>query len=330
MRIAAISDLAAPTSPDYPGHGLGQATHRVATMLLERGHEVILYGSEGSAFAGRCVQTAPMMPVEYEMRLARVVLADHRSVPFDVFIDNTHTKIMTRLLPTYPIISVYHDILMTPGGKNPVLVSEGMKAFPQMHWARYARVIHHSVDAAQFPFQEVPNDPAYALFLGLCRDYKQPMLAVEACVLAGMSLVVAGTIPGGGVSFSAGTNVRYIGAVVGEARARIIGGASMLLQLGVIESFGLTTLEAMLCGTPVVGWPMGGTVDLLQYAADGYSPQGGAFVPVARNRGKAVADTMRYVLSFSRAKVAAYGRKFNNPEAQADAYEQFCQEVAGE
>ena len=65
-------------------------------------------------------------------------------------------------------------------------------------------------------------------------------------------------------------HVRLLGAVTDEALPRWYQGADLFVMPSkALEGFGLATLEALACGTPAVGTPIGGTKELLSQIDDG-------------------------------------------------------------
>ena len=322
MRICVIADVSAAVDPGFAGHGLGQAVYRMAEGLRIAGHDVTLIAGRGSVFAGTLrTPTASEQDYSKEPMLAREAVAAHTEQPFNVFVDNSHTHILSTLFPSLPVVNVYHDIFQPPS-RCPVLITRGQQAL-MPEWSDYARFIPHALDAAAYPFAERAAEPPYALFLGLVRDYKQPLLAVEACALAGMKLKIAGIIPPGGAGIlSAGTNAEYVGKVTGAAKVALIQGATVLLQLGLYEAFGLTTIEAGLCGVPVVAWPSGGACDLVEHGVSG------AFVPGANNRALAVADTIARARNVDRRTCREHALRYADVGAWIYAWENTLRDVA--
>ena len=68
-----------------------------------------------------------------------------------------------------------------------------------------------------------------------------------------------------------GDRVRYLGPVGGEARVRTLGRARALLHLiGFDEPFGLSVVEAMACGTPVIAFDRGSMPELIEDGVTGF------------------------------------------------------------
>jgi glycosyltransferase involved in cell wall biosynthesis len=68
-----------------------------------------------------------------------------------------------------------------------------------------------------------------------------------------------------------GEAVRYHGPVGGTARAKALGSARALLHLiNFAEPFGLSVIEAMACGTPVIATPRGSMPELIEHGVNGF------------------------------------------------------------
>jgi glycosyltransferase involved in cell wall biosynthesis len=273
-----------------------------------RRHSVILFAAEGSLFDHGELVEVPIGDYGNEVKLLSAMAA-HPVKP-DVIIDHTHSKVVSYFYPHFPVVSVYHDMWMRPYGKNPVLVSHGMKALPGMDWAIDAPVIHHVVDPKDYPFCATPTEPRFVLYCGIMREYKNPVLAIEAAALAGLPLVMIG-IQTGMPIFGRYGRTKFVGAHTGALKAELFGNAAVYLQLGDHEAFGLTTVEAGLCGTPAVGLMRGGTVDIIQYT-DGCVPLNGVFVQAARNLSQSVADSIHAAMELDRGQVRKAAATFTD------------------
>jgi len=72
-----------------------------------------------------------------------------------------------------------------------------------------------------------------------------------------------------------GDRVAYLGAVGPAQRAEVLGGASALLHpIGFDEPFGLSVVESMLCGTPVLAYRRGSMPEVVDDGLTGYLVSG--------------------------------------------------------
>lgn len=115
-------------------------------------------------------------------------------------------------------------------------------------------VTPNGVDSAFTPGDGPPGD--YALFVGAVQERKNPLAALAAAAAAGLPLVVAGPVKDEVLVRELerrGASLR--GYVEQDELVVLYRGAACLVMPSRYEGFGLTVLEAMACGTPVVAVP---------------------------------------------------------------------------
>jgi glycosyltransferase involved in cell wall biosynthesis len=129
------------------------------------------------------------------------------------------------------------------------------------HYGRDAVVIHPYVDAQflEAPMQRDRED--YHVVVSALVPYKRVDLAIRAVLASGRKLVVIG----GGplleeMRAHSGPNVEIAGSVSRSRIVEALARARSLILPGV-EDFGITPLEAMGAGTPVVAFREGGVLD---------------------------------------------------------------------
>jgi glycosyltransferase involved in cell wall biosynthesis len=149
----------------------------------------------------------------------------------------------------------------------------------ERYYRRDAAVLAPPVDTGFF----TPADPAdptapagppdeggpYALAVSALAPYKRVEVAIAACAQLGLRLVVVGDGPERRrLAALAGPGVLLAGRVDGEELRRLYRGAACFVQPGV-EDFGIASVEALACGTPVVALDAGGVLDVVADGAHG-------------------------------------------------------------
>jgi glycosyltransferase involved in cell wall biosynthesis len=122
-----------------------------------------------------------------------------------------------------------------------------------------------------------PVEGPYALLVARLAPEKGVDVAIDACRLAGMSLVVAGEGPDGEAlrERARGHDVRFVGHVDEQELARLRAGAAVALAPSrSAETFGLAAAEAMAAGVPVVASRVGALPELV--GEEGLVPAGDA------------------------------------------------------
>jgi glycosyltransferase involved in cell wall biosynthesis len=139
----------------------------------------------------------------------------------------------------------------------------------------YAATIHHGIPIDEFPFDPVGSEDL--LFFGRFHADKGAGEAIRAARAVGRRLVMAGIVQDAEyfarevAPFIDERNVDYRGVLGGKDRTRALGSAKAMLHLiGFEEPFGLSVVEAMACGTPVIAYRRGSMPELIDDGVTGY------------------------------------------------------------
>ena len=129
------------------------------------------------------------------------------------------------------------------------------------YYRREADVIPPPVDTKFFRPDESVARGNYHLIVSALVPYKRIDLAVEAFNRTGAPLKIVGTGPEyRALKKRARANVEFLGAAEAEDLRRLYQGAASFLLPGE-EDFGIATLEAQACGTPVIAYGRGGSLE---------------------------------------------------------------------
>jgi glycosyltransferase involved in cell wall biosynthesis len=232
-----------------PVRGYG-GTQRVivwlARGLAELGHRVTLLAAAGS-----------------EVREASVIALDPRAVqqpgfdltpvlPSSVEILHAHAPLSRP--PAIPHLFTLHGNLRAASSVPPMTIFLSAD-----HARRHGGTafVYNGVDPAELKFRSAKSD--YDLFLGRLHSVKGYRWAIAGTRRSRRRLVVAG---GWRPSFR--PSLRFAGTVNGARKADLLAGAACLwMPAQWDEPFGLTLVEAMMSGTPVLGTRRGAIPEIV-------------------------------------------------------------------
>jgi len=290
MRVGLLSSIAHRTPPrDYGPWE--QVASTLAEGLVARGHDVTLFATADSITRGRLHAVAPTGYEEDPALDAKVheslhvAAAFERAADFDVlsnqfdFLPLTYSRLVStpvvttihgfsseRIVPVYRAYDdIAHYVAISDADRHPDLT--------------YDATIHHGIDLTGFTFQGRPG--GYLLFLGRIHPDKGADRAIAVARRAGVPLVLAGVVQDeeyfrAQVAPHLDDNrVTYVGSVGPAERNALLGGALALLHLiSFAEPFGLSVVEALATGTPVIAHPLGSLPELVRDGRTGYLVHG--------------------------------------------------------
>ena len=296
MKIAQIAPLAESVPPKLYG-----GTERVVSYLTEElvrlGHDVTLFASGDSETSARLVACTPRaLRLDSTVRdpLARVTMMVEQVRRLAHEFDILHFHIEHAHLPVfYPIarktVTTMHGRLDWPElaplyreFKDMPLVSISKSQRAPMSFANWVGTVYHGLPHEVCPFNPALNHSArgrYFAFLGRVSPEKGLDRAIETARRANVRLRIAAKIDAADedyfrtriVPLLALPGIEFIGEVNEEGKPAFLGNATALLSpIDWPEPFGLSMIEAMSCGTPVIAWPHGAVPEVVEDGRTGF------------------------------------------------------------
>ncbi|MDQ1659593.1 MAG: hypothetical protein QOD41_4676 [Cryptosporangiaceae bacterium] len=187
----------------------------------------------------------------------------------------------------------------------------------------YLATVYHGVDLGQLPFD--PDGGEGLIAFGRIHPDKGTHTAIEIARLADRPLTICGIVQDERYFAEQvephidGTRVRYVGSVGPVLRGQLLGGSAALLHpIYFDEPFGLSVVESMACGTPVIAFRRGSMPEVVADGTTGY------LVDTAAEAASAVAQ----IGSLDRAQCRKRVRERFSAERMADDYLRLYQEVS--
>ena len=259
----------------------------LAEELVRMGLDVTLFASGDSETSGKLIGVCPRPYSEDPLADPKVMECLHisevfeRAADFDLIHNNFDFLPLTYSgLVRTPVLTTIHGFSspsIVPvykkynGRAHYVAISESDKS-PELD---YIATIHHGIDIKQFSFRE--SEGEYLLFFGRIHPDKGTHEAIRVAKRAGKKLLIAGIVQDQDYFDSQvqpyidGVTVEYLGPVGVIERPAVLGGALALLHLiNFDEPFGLSLLESMACGTPVIAYDRGSMPEIIRHGQTGY------------------------------------------------------------
>ncbi|WP_229075066.1 glycosyltransferase family 4 protein [Actinoplanes sp. DH11] len=288
MRVALLGPVAWRTPPRAYGPW-EQVTGLLAEGLVSAGVDVTLFATLDSITKAALDGVLPHGYADDPSTDGRVAEAMHvshalaRSGEFDIvhnhldwlplaFADHCRAPLVTTVhgFSSPAILPAYRA-----SGSAFVSISDADRS-PHLD---YVATVHHGVDVGGLPFTPAAG-PGLVSF-GRIHPDKGTHTAIEIARRAGRPLTICGIVQDESYFTERvaphidGDRVVFLGAVGPERRAEILGRAEALLHpIDFAEPFGLSVVESMVCGTPVIAYPRGSLPEIVDEGVTGYLVRG--------------------------------------------------------
>lgn len=290
MRIAQLVSNLHPVNA-RSNHAIYSHTGILADAFVEKNQDVTLFASSDSETKAKLHGVPPSevlhsnIPENIRRHYTHSLISQcyNKAAEFDII--HSHFTLLSsfysNLVKTPTVSSIHSPITedlkpIIEQFKNNRYISFSLsqrKQFPELNWVAN---IYHGIDTNLFAYNEKPED--YFLYIGRITEEKGIHYAIEAAKAAGVKLLIAGR------SYATegywhkhlephidGKNVRYVGEANLERKIELYRNAKgLLFPTQYDEVFGLVMIEAMSCGTPVIGWNKGSVPEVIQDGETGY------------------------------------------------------------
>lgn len=285
LKVAMLAPLSWRTPPRHYGPW-ELVVSLIAEGLVERGVDVTLFATADSVTRAKLAAVCPRPLSEDPSLDAKVWECLHvsrlfeRAAEFDLIHNHfdffplsfsrlVETPVITtihgfsgdRIIPMYEKFNdTSHYVSISLADRHPKL--------------QYIANVYHGIDMTAF--QTAAKKEDYLLFWGRIHPDKGAAEAIQLAKRTGRRLLMAGIIHDERYFESEvqphvdGRQVEYLGSVGPDRRADLLGRAQALVHLiNFEEPFGLSVVEAMACGTPVLATPRGSMPEIIMPGVNG-------------------------------------------------------------
>lgn len=286
IKIAILSPIAWSTPPKQYGPW-EQIVSLLTEGLVKRGFDVTLFATKDSKIKGK-LHAICKRPYEEDKNIfpkvwecLHISELFERAEEFDII--HNHFDFLplsySKLVDT-PIVTTIHGfssekILPVYQKYNGHVFYISISDADRSTNLDYLATVYHGIEIDNFSLNENPDD--YLLFLGRIHHDKGAKEAIEISKKANMKLYMAGIIQDQDYFEKEvrphidNDMITYLGHVETDKRNELFKNAFALIHpINFSEPFGLSVIESMACGTPVIAFNKGSMPELINNGENGF------------------------------------------------------------
>jgi glycosyltransferase involved in cell wall biosynthesis len=291
LKIAQIASLTERIPPRMYG-GTERVVHRLTEGLVKRGHDVTLFASGDAVTSARLDSVCPRSLRDsgivdvYEkntLNLMNIGNAYSKANDFDIIHDhNGILSLPTAQLSDVPVVFTLHGAVNETNAKimselrDPGLVSISMAQRQPALDLNYVANIYNGLDLYNYPFSHMHED--YMLFVGRISPEKGVHHAIKVAQKLNKRLILAAKVDARDQEYLEtkikpylNDKIIWIGEVNETVRNILMSKAEVFIHpVTWPEPFGLTLIESMACGCPVVAFALGSIPEVIQDGKTGF------------------------------------------------------------
>ncbi|MCF8360792.1 MAG: glycosyltransferase family 4 protein [Prolixibacteraceae bacterium] len=286
MKVAILSPVTWRTPPLKYGPW-EQIASNIAEGLVEKGFEVTLFATGDSITKGElssvcehpCAEDSSIDPkvaeclhISHLMEQADNFDIIHNNFDFlpltysmlikTPMVTTIHGFSSTKIIPVYKKYNnTTHYVSISNSDRNPQLT--------------YDATVYNGINIDEFIFSREPED--YLLFFGRIHPEKGTYEAIEIAKKSKRKLIISGLIQDQEYfnqkiqPYINNDDIVYVGNSGPKDRLTLLSRACALLHpIRFPEPFGLSVVEAMACGTPVIAFNLGSMPELILHEKTGF------------------------------------------------------------
>ena len=289
MKVAILAPIAWRTPPRKYGPW-EQVASNIAEGLIEKGIDVTLFATGDSFTKGKLeyicekayAENSDLDPKVWEsLHISHLIEQADR---FDLIHNNYDFLPLSysRLIST-PMVTTIH------GFSSPKILPVYKKYNKSTHYVSisnsdrspeldYLATVYNGIDANSFTFRQNPDE--YLLYFGRIHPEKGTYESIQIAKQSNKKLIISGLIQDQYYfndkvkPFLNDDDIIYVGNSGPDERNKLLGGAIALLHpISFEEPFGLSVVESMFCGTPVIAFNRGSMGELILHDKNGFLVQ---------------------------------------------------------
>jgi glycosyltransferase involved in cell wall biosynthesis len=350
LRIAQVSTIWETTPPKLYG-GTERVVHDLTEELVKKGHKVTLFATGDSKTSAKLKFVVPKAAyrenipwTNFLYPLNHIAEVYEHAHEFDLIHMHLNTRhdyvalVLAGMVKTPTLITTHfvfprekekakHDRFIFLKKYRHLNYISLSKAQRTLSFLNYVGTVHNGLDFSKFPFHEKTGDSL--VWLGrICSD-KGTKEAIEVAKKTGMKLILAGKLDKHEPTyleyyrthvepFIDGKQIKYIGEVNDTQKITLLKKAkALLMPINWNEPFGLTTIEAMAMGVPVIAFNMGPMKEIIMDGKTGF---------VVKNVNE-MSKAVKKVDQLNRKLIRQYALSHFSAPVMAENYEKMYEEV---
>lgn len=294
LKIAMVANVIERVPPKKYG-GTERVVYWLTEELVKRGHMVTLFASGDSITSANLISVFPKAIREAKLKniyggnnwtLLNIATAYNLQDQFDIIHDHIgELSIPTANNSKTPVVMTIHGAFnldnkqLYESASNINFVTISKSQAQPLPYLNYIDTVYNGLGLKDYPFSSKPGK--YLLYVGRISSEKGVHKAIEVAKYLNLPLIIAAkldsTVPGDLSYFkqyikpNLSDQIKWIGEVDEKERNQLMKNAYAFLHpVSWREPFGLTLIESMACGTPVVAFQMGSIPEVIEHGVTGF------------------------------------------------------------